>query len=193
GLRDPGAHAWVWITGFPLFEWDDENQRLAAAHHPFTAPAPDAVPAVLDATRNGPPDADAAWNLYASGLASRAYDAVYNGNELASGSIRIHDAVLQRSMFHALGIDGDEADRRFGFLLEAFRYGVPPHGGFAFGFDRLVMLLIGAQSLRDVIAFPKTTAARALFEGAPSPIDADELKDLHIRSLAMEGARATGG
>ncbi|MBR9988393.1 MAG: aspartate--tRNA ligase [Gemmatimonadetes bacterium] len=193
GLRDAGAHAWVWITGFPLFEWDSDGERLAAVHHPFTAPEPGDVRAVLDATRNGPPDGRAAWELYSRGLSSRAYDAVYNGNELASGSIRIHDAALQRSMFQALGIDGDEADRRFGFLLEAFRYGVPPHGGFAFGFDRLVMLLIGAQSLRDVIAFPKTTAARALFEGAPSAIDDHELADLHIRTIPTEGAGAAGG
>ncbi|HEX2165850.1 MAG TPA: aspartate--tRNA ligase [Longimicrobiales bacterium] len=193
GLRDPAAHAWVWITGFPLFEWDGDNERLAAAHHPFTAPSDDAMQAVLDATSQGPPDSAAAWELYSRGLSSRAYDAVYNGNELASGSIRIHDAALQRAMFQALGIDAAEADRRFGFLLEAFRYGVPPHGGFAFGFDRLVMLLIGAQSLRDVIAFPKTTAARALFEGAPSSVDEAELAELHIRTIAMEGAQATGG
>jgi aspartyl-tRNA synthetase len=193
GLLARSPHAWVWITGFPLFEWDDENERLMAAHHPFTAPLADDVQTVLDATRGEPPRGDAAWQLYARGLASRAYDAVYNGNELASGSIRIHDPALQRAMFGALGIDDDEAERRFGFLLEAFRYGVPPHGGFAFGFDRLVMLLIGAQSLRDVIAFPKTTAARALYEGAPSPIGAEELAELHIRTIAMEGAQTTGG
>ena len=193
GLRDPAAHAWVWITEFPLFEWDADNERLAAAHHPFTAPTDDAMEAVLAAARAGAPSSEAAWELYARGLSSRAYDAVYNGNELASGSIRIHDTAVQRSIFHALGIDADEADRRFGFLLEAFRYGVPPHGGFAFGFDRLVMLLIGAQSLRDVIAFPKTTAARALFEGAPSPVDPDELAELHVRTMALEGAQVTGG
>jgi aspartyl-tRNA synthetase len=193
GLRDPAAHAWVWITDFPLFEWDDDSERLAAAHHPFTAPHPDDVQALIDAARHGPPGGAAAWELYARGLSSRAYDAVYNGNELASGSIRIHDAALQRAMFNALGIDADEADRRFGFLLEAFRYGVPPHGGFAFGFDRLVMLLIGAQSLRDVIAFPKTTAARALFEGAPSAVADHELAQLHIRTTTIEGAQATGG
>jgi aspartyl-tRNA synthetase len=118
---------------------------------------------------------------------------VYNGNELASGSIRIHDARLQRHLFRALGMDEEAAEAKFGFLLEAFRHGVPPHGGFAFGFDRLVMLLIGAQSLRDVIAFPKTTAARALFEGAPSPVDADELAELHVRTMALEGAQVTGG
>jgi aspartyl-tRNA synthetase len=192
-LRDPASHAWVWITEFPLFEWDGENERLAAAHHPFTAPHSADVQAVLAAARHAPPRGAAAWDLYARGLSSRAYDAVYNGHEMASGSIRIHDAALQRAMFNALGIDAGEADRRFGFLLEAFRYGVPPHGGFAFGFDRLVMLLIGAHSLRDVIAFPKTTAARALFEGAPSRIADDELAELHIRTIAMEGAQVPGG
>jgi aspartyl-tRNA synthetase len=185
GLRNADGHAWVWVTGFPLFEWDGE--RVAAAHHPFTAPAPEDVQAVLDATRAGPPLGDAAWSLYGQGLRSRAYDAVYNGNELASGSIRIHDSSLQRAMFQALGIAAEDAEARFGFLLEAFRYGVPPHGGFAFGFDRLIMLMVGAQSLRDVIAFPKTTAARALFEGAPSPVEAGELADLHIRTMATKG------
>jgi aspartyl-tRNA synthetase len=193
GARRRDAHAWVWITEFPLFEWDAEHERLAAAHHPFTAPAAADVQAVLDATRDGPPDGAAAWELYAKGPRSRAYDAVYNGHELASGSIRIHDAVLQRALFQALGISGEEADRRFGWLLEAFRYGVPPHGGFAFGFDRLVMLMVGASSLRDVIAFPKTTAARALFEGAPSHVDADELRELHIRTLSAEGEPRTLG
>jgi aspartyl-tRNA synthetase len=193
GLRRSDAHAWVWVTDFPLFEWDADGERVAAAHHPFTAPVAGDVQAVLDATRDGPPRGDRAWQLYAQGLRSRAYDAVYNGNELASGSIRIHDPALQRAMFQSLGITADEAEERFSFLLEAFRYGVPPHGGFAFGFDRLVMLLVGAQSLRDVIAFPKTTAARALFEGAPSPVSAEELAELHIRTMAMKGAEGTSG
>ncbi|CAN5850905.1 aspartate--tRNA ligase [soil metagenome] len=182
-MRRADSHAWLWVTGFPLFEWDAGSAQLTSAHHPFTAPAPEDVPALLAAVQDGPPGGDAAWRLYTRGLRSRAYDAVYNGNELASGSIRIHDPTLQRAMFSALGIDEAAADQRFGFLLEAFRYGVPPHGGFAFGFDRLVMLMVGAQSLRDVIAFPKTTAARALFEGAPSAVTADELKDLHIRTI----------
>jgi aspartyl-tRNA synthetase len=193
GLRRQGEHAWVWVTGFPLFEWDAEHERVAAAHHPFTAPVPEDVRRLLDVTADGPPAGEQAWQLYTQGLRSRAYDAVYNGNELASGSIRIHDPALQRAMFAALGIGAEEAERRFGFLLEAFRYGVPPHGGFAFGFDRLVMLMVGAQSLRDVIAFPKTTAARALFEGAPSAVAADDLAELHIRTLSMKGAEATSG
>jgi len=190
GLRASG-HAWLWVTGFPLFEWDDGAGRLMAAHHPFTAPHADDVAHVIEATRAGALERAAAWSLYTRGLRSRAYDAVYNGNEMASGSIRIHDAVLQGALFQALGISREDAEERFGFLLEAFRHGVPPHGGFAFGFDRLVMLMVGAHSLRDVIAFPKTTAARALFEGAPSPVSAGELADLHIRP--MEGANATGG
>ena len=187
-IRVGGEHSWLWVTEFPLFEFDREAGRLAAAHHPFTMPHPDDVPALMAATDAGFLDASGAAALAGQHLRSRAYDAVYNGNEMASGSIRIHDAKLQRHLFRALGIGEEEAEAKFGFLLEAFRYGVPPHGGFAFGFDRLVMLLIGATSLRDVIAFPKTTAARALFEGAPSPVSMEELRDLHVATLKQEGA-----
>ena len=176
-------HHWSWITEFPMFDWDSDHGRLVAAHHPFTSPHLDDVPAVVEATKHGPPSSDAALKLYAAGLRSRAYDAVYNGNEMASGSIRIHDQQLQRHVFRALGMSEEEAESKFGFLLEAFRFGAPPHGGFAFGFDRLAMLLAGMTSLRDVIAFPKTTTARALFEGAPAVVSAGELKDLHIRTL----------
>ena len=190
-LRDPNGHAWVWVTEFPMFEWAGDEGRVVAAHHPFTAPHPDDVPRLIEFARGsaaaaaaGVSASDRAFELYSLGLRSRAYDAVYNGNELASGSIRIHDSKLQRAVFTTLGISDAEAESRFGFLLEAFRYGAPPHGGFAFGFDRMVMLLIGATSLRDVIAFPKTTAARALFEGAPSHVDNNELGELHIRSIA---------
>ncbi len=183
GVSPERPHAWLWVTEFPLFEWDDEGGRLLAAHHPFTAPHPDDVPLLLEATAGGFLDRPGAAALFARHLRSRAYDAVYNGNELASGSIRIHDARVQRHLFRALGMDEAAAEAKFGFLLEAFRYGVPPHGGFAFGFDRLVMLLAGASSLRDVIAFPKTTAARALFEGAPAPVGEEELRDLHIGVL----------
>ncbi|HSH46487.1 MAG TPA: aspartate--tRNA ligase [Longimicrobiales bacterium] len=185
GLRDPDVHAWAWVTEFPMFEWDAEDDRLVAAHHPFTGPHPEDVPELLERAR-GTVTGDDARALFDAGIRSRAYDAVYNGHEMASGSIRIHDAGLQRAVFRALGITPEEAESKFGFLLEAFRYGVPPHGGFAFGFDRLVMLLTGAPSLRDVIAFPKTTAARALFEGAPAPVAESELRDLHIRALAGE-------
>jgi aspartyl-tRNA synthetase len=181
GLRDPEKHSWAWITEFPLFDWDVEADRLVAAHHPFTAPLPDDVDTLKRYTADGPVDREGARALFDAGIRSRAYDMVYNGNELASGSIRIHDSTLQRHVFRALGMSEEDAEQKFGFLLEAFRYGAPPHGGFAFGFDRMVMLLVGASSLRDVIAFPKTTAARALFEGSPAPVDERELRELHVR------------
>ena len=190
GLRTPDKHAWAWVTEFPLFEWDVESDRLVAAHHPFTAPVAEDVPTLVRHTESGPPDATASRALYDAGLRSRAYDAVYNGNELASGSIRIHDQTLQRHIFRAIGMSEEEAEQKFGFLLEAFRYGAPPHGGFAFGFDRLVMLLAGGLSLRDVIAFPKTTAARALFEGAPASVERQLLRDLHI--AVANGANGQG-
>ncbi len=173
-------HAWAWITEFPMFDWDGESGRVVAAHHPFTMPHLDDIETLIGATAEGPADSSAQQKLYEAGLRSRAYDAVYNGNEMASGSIRIHDQRLQRHVFRALGLSEAEAEAKFGFLLEAFRFGAPPHGGFAFGFDRLVMLLAGRTSLRDVIAFPKTTTARALFEGAPAAVGPDELRELHI-------------
>jgi aspartyl-tRNA synthetase len=181
-LVDRDRHAWAWITDFPLFDWDAGEARLVSAHHPFTMPHPDDL-AMLEAAvpADGTPAREAAWSLYSLPVRSRAYDAVYNGNELASGSIRIHDPVLQRRIFSALGIGREEAQSKFGFLLEAFRFGVPPHAGFAFGFDRLAMLLAGATSLRDVIAFPKTTSARALFEGAPSGVSDSELREIHVQ------------
>jgi aspartyl-tRNA synthetase len=185
--RETAAHRWLWVTEFPLFEFDEGAGRLVAMHHPFTMPHPDDVPVLLEAAAE-PLDADGARALAARSLRSRAYDAVYNGNEMASGSIRIHDPALQRAVFRALGIDNEQAKAKFGFLLEAFGYGVPPHGGFAFGFDRLAMLLVGGSSLRDVIAFPKTTAARALFEGAPAPVDPADLADLHIAVHGKEQA-----
>ncbi len=182
GLVDPSKHAWAWVTEFPLFDWDAGEERLVAAHHPFTAPHPDDLARLREATGGeGAVSAEIAARLFRAGLRSRAYDAVYNGNELASGSVRIHDPELQRRIFRALGLGPDEVREKFGFLLEAFRFGAPPHAGFAFGFDRLVMLLAGATSLRDVIAFPKTTAARALFEGAPAEVSDGELRELHIQ------------
>jgi aspartyl-tRNA synthetase len=181
GLVDETRHAWAWITDFPVFDWDAEGGRLAYAHNPFSMPHEDAVEAILAATADGAPTAEAARSLYAAGYRSRAYDAVYNGHELASGSVRIHLPALQRAVFTALGITPEEAERKFGFLLEAYRYGAPPHAGFAFGFDRLAMVLAGTTNIRDVIAFPKTTSARALFEDAPTPIADEQLADVHIR------------
>jgi aspartyl-tRNA synthetase len=158
--------AFVWVTDFPMFERDPGTGSLGAVHHPFTAPKPEDL-ALLD---------DEPWRARA-----QAYDLVLNGTELGGGSIRIHDPRVQSRIFRLLGIDDATAQSRFGFLLEALRAGAPPHGGIAFGFDRIAMVLAGATSLRDVIAFPKTTAARALFEGAPSPVAAADIAELHIR------------
>ena len=153
------------MTDFPLLEWNDEDQRFYAMHHPFTSPRSEDVP-LLD----GNPGA-----AYA-----RAYDVVMDGVELGGGSIRIHDPQLQRKVFSILGIDEAEAKARFGFLLEAFRYGVPPHGGIALGLDRLVMLMAGRDSIRDVIAFPKTTSATCLMTQAPSTVDLRQLAELGL-------------
>ncbi len=180
-LVDEGKHAWLWVTEFPLFDWDADNGRLVYAHNPFSMPHPDDLPVFLEAAKDGAPTGDEARALYARGLRSRAYDAVCNGAEMASGSVRIHIPELQRSVFAAMGIGEDEAEAKFGFLLEAYRFGAPPHAGFAFGFDRLVMLLSGVSSIRDVVAFPKTTSARALFEGAPVKLGEDQLREANIR------------
>ena len=169
GLANERAHRFLWVTSFPLFARDPDGS-LVAEHHPFTAPHPDDV-----ARMESEPDA----------VRSLAYDAVYNGMELASGSIRISEPSLQRRLFACLGIGEDDARARFGFLLEALQSGAPPHGGIAFGFDRIAMLLAGGASLRDVIAFPKTAAARALFEGAPSPVPATDLAALHLKPGGM--------
>jgi aspartyl-tRNA synthetase len=159
------ALAFVWVYDFPMFERDPSSGRLGAVHHPFTAPHPDD----LD-TLNATPER----------VRAVAYDVVLNGTELGGGSIRISDPATQERVFALLGIDAETAQARFGFLLEGLRSGAPPHGGIALGFDRIAMVLSGAASLRDVIAFPKTTAARALFEGAPAPVPAAELRELHI-------------
>ena len=160
------AHAFCWVVDFPLFEPDPETGKPVFAHHPFTSPHPEDL-----------------QRLDSEPFACRAlhYDAVYNGNELGSGSIRITNPAVQRTVFRHLGLSPAEIEARFGFLLIALAAGAPPHGGFAVGFDRTVMLIAGAGSLRDVIAFPKTTAARALFEGAPAPARPEDLAALHIK------------
>jgi len=165
GVTPQTAHAFCWVVDFPLFEQDAATGEWSPAHHPFTAPHPD------DAAR-----------LRSEPWSCRAlhYDAVYNGNELGSGSIRITTPELQTTIFELLKIPPADIRRRFGFLLDGLAAGAPPHGGFALGFDRIVMLLAGATSLRDVIAFPKSTAARALFEGAPTTVDAKDLAALHL-------------
>jgi len=165
GLIPEGRHDFLWVTDFPLLEWDSGEERFHAMHHPFTAPSEDDA-ALLDS------DPGAAR--------ARAYDVVMDGVELGGGSIRIHDPEVQRQMFTALGINEAEADARFGFLLEAFRYGVPPHGGIALGLDRMVMLMAGRDSIRDVIAFPKTTSATCLMTRAPSEVDGHQLEELGL-------------
>jgi aspartyl-tRNA synthetase len=166
GLVPEGALELLWVLDFPMFERDPKSGALAAMHHPFTSAMPEDA-ALLDSEP---------WRARA-----RAYDVVLNGTELGGGSIRISDAAQQARIFSLLGIDDETARARFGFLLEGLRAGAPPHGGIALGFDRIAMLLSGATSLRDVIAFPKTTAARALFEGAPGPVPAEDLHELHLQ------------
>ncbi len=178
---DERRHAWLWVTDFPVFDWDAEAERLVYAHNPFSMPDPEGVEAIVAATAGGTPSPEAARALYRAGFRSRAYDAVYNGHEMASGSIRIHLPEVQRAVFSALGIPPEEAERKFGFLLEAYRFGAPPHAGFAFGFDRLAMMLAGTSNIRDVVAFPKTASARALFEDAPAPVADEQLAEVHVR------------
>lgn len=165
-LIDEEQFKFAWIVDFPLLEWDEEENRWVSVHHPFTSPKLEDLH-LLD--------------LDPGKVRARAYDLVLNGNEIAGGSIRIHDAELQRKIFKLLGISDEEARKKFGFLLEAFKYGAPPHGGIAFGFDRLVMLFTGMKSIRDVIAFPKTSSALSLMDEAPSEVDPKQLDELHIQ------------
>lgn len=165
-LIPENTYAYVWVVEFPLLEWDEEEQRYVARHHPFTSPMEEDIP-LMDTA----PDR----------VRARAYDLVLNGYEIAGGSIRIHKRDLQKKMFSILGIGPEEAEKKFGFLLEAFEYGAPPHGGIAFGFDRLTMILAGRKSIRDVIAFPKTNSALSLMDGAPSEVDEKQLRELGIK------------
>ncbi len=158
--------AMLWVTDFPLLEWDEETKRYYAMHHPFTSPRIEDIE--LMKTDPGK-------------VKARAYDLVLNGNEVAGGSIRIHNAELQSLMFKTLGISEEEAEIKFGFLMNAFKYGAPPHGGIAFGVDRLAMLIAGENSIREVIAFPKTAAAVSLMDDSPSNVGEEQLKELHIK------------
>jgi aspartyl-tRNA synthetase len=162
GLIDENEHRLVWIVDWPLMEWNEGEKRWDSLHHPFTAPAGEFDPANPGAAR------------------AQAYDVVWNGQELGGGSIRIHDAEVQEAVFGALGIDRETAEARFGFLLEALRYGAPPHGGIAYGIDRIVQRLYGAETIRDVIAFPKTASGFDLLTGAPAPVEDLQLRDLGV-------------
>ncbi|GAB3731043.1 aspartate--tRNA ligase [Luteimonas pelagia] len=165
----------LWVTDFPMFEWDDQAQRYVALHHPFTAPAVDDI-------------ADLRAN--ARTAVSRGYDLVLNGNEIGGGSIRIHRPEMQAAVFELLGIGADEQRAKFGFLLDALKYGAPPHGGIAFGIDRIAALMAGTESIRDVIAFPKTTTAQCPMTGAPSPIDDAQLAEVHVQVRPKAGGPA---
>ena len=153
----------LWITDFPMFEWSEEENRYVSAHHPFTM--------LKDVNTLDDPE-----NCYA-----RSYDIVLNGYELASGSIRIHDRKIQSKVFEKLGISEEEAQRKFGYLLEAFKYGAPPHGGIAPGLDRITMILCGTENIKDVVAFPKTQSASCLMTNAPSKANDKQLKELGIK------------
>ena len=168
GLRKPEEFAPLWITDFPLLEWDEETQRYHAMHHPFTSPKPED----LEKLTTDP-----------AAVKANAYDLVLNGNEIGGGSIRIHDQKLQAQMFDLLGFTKEEAQAQFGFLMDAFQYGAPPHGGIAFGLDRLVAILGGEETIRDFIAFPKNNSGRDVMIDAPASIDALQLEELALKTL----------
>ena len=163
GLIDDNKVNLLWVTDFPMFEYNADEKRLEALHHPFTAPHPDDINDLTTAR-------------------AQAYDIIFNGTEIGGGSVRIHQREIQEQVFSAIGLSTEEANDKFGFLLEAFEYGTPPHGGIAYGLDRLVMLLAGEDSIRDVIAFPKTQQARCLLTNAPANVDAKQLKELEVIS-----------
>jgi aspartyl-tRNA synthetase len=166
GLVPEGTWAFCWLVDPPLFEWSDDEGKWVSAHHPFTAPATD--------------------DLDPRTATSRGYDLVLNGYEAGGGSIRIHDPDVQRRVFEVLGLTGEEIEEKFGHLLRAFRYGVPPHGGIAMGIDRLVMLMAGRDTIRDVTAFPKAQSGADPLTGAPAPVSPEQLRELGIAVLASE-------
>lgn len=171
GLRDKNVFAPLWVVDFPLFEWDEETGRYYAMHHPFTSPNPEDIPMLRTDTGK---------------VRATAYDIVVNGTELGGGSIRIHDSNLQDEMFELLGFTPERAREQFGFLMNAFRYGAPPHGGLALGFDRFVSILAGLDSIRDVIAFPKNNSGRDVMNESPSPLEPNQLEELNLK-ITLDG------
>jgi len=182
-LIQPG-YKFLWITDFPLLEWDDEEGRFQAMHHPFTSPMDDDLQKMLAG--------DVGDREMLSSLKAKAYDVVLNGYEIGGGSIRIHRQDVQKRMFEVLNITDEDARVKFGFLLDALQYGAPPHGGIALGLDRLAMIMAGASSIRDVIAFPKTQKAFCMMSGAPSTVDPKQLRELHIKSDVIVEEEAKG-
>ena len=178
GLIDESQWDFLWVYDFPMFEWDEETKRYYALHHPFTAPNPDQLEAFLASEAS---DIDAV-----EGVLSAGYDLVCNGSEVGGGSIRIHQKHVQSKVFELLGLSPEEADAKFSFLRVALRFGAPPHGGIAFGLDRLVMQVCGTDNIRDVIAFPKSQTGADLMSDAPSAADDTQLKELHVKSTWEE-------
>ncbi|HPY80206.1 MAG TPA: aspartate--tRNA ligase [Bacteroidales bacterium] len=170
-LRSKGVYKPLWVVDFPLLEWDEETQRFYAKHHPFTSPKPEHIPLLTTEPAK---------------VKANAYDLVINGSEIGGGSIRIHDNALQKKMFEVLGFKAEEAEEQFGFLLNAFQYGCPPHGGIAFGFDRLCAVLSDVESIRDFIAFPKNNSARDVMIDAPSPVTQEQLDELKLKVVSNE-------
>ncbi len=179
-LAAGAAHDLHWVVDFPLFGWNADEERWDALHHPFTAPRADQA------------DAFARGEIEPGELASRGYDLVLDGSEIGGGSVRINRPEVQQAVFDALGIDAEEAEGRFGFLLRALRQGAPPHGGIAMGIDRIAAIVAGRDSIREVIAFPKTASGADPLTGAPAPVDADQLKALGLRSVASPGSATPG-
>ena len=175
GLRKSNEYAPLWVCDFPLLEWDEETSRFYAMHHPFTAPKPEDMDKFMS---NKKEDLEA--------VCANAYDFVLNGTEIGGGSIRIHDSSVQKRMFEVLGFSDEAAQRKFGFIINAFKYGAPPHGGIAFGFDRFCALFGGHETIRDYIAFPKNNSGRDVMLDAPSRIDDSQMEELFLQSTYVK-------
>ena len=175
GLRKNYNFAPLWVYDFPLLEWDEESQRFYAMHHPFTSPKPEDMDKFYSSNKED-----------IASVAANAYDFVLNGTEIGGGSIRIHDSAVQKRMFEVLGFSSEDADYKFGFIINAFKFGAPPHGGIAFGFDRFCALFGGQETIRDYIAFPKNNAGRDVMLDAPSLIDNTQLDELFLKSTVKK-------